>query len=110
MVVSFVVVVMDVVVGVVAVVVVDVVVGASVLVVVAGVDDVKAVVGVVVGVLVDVVVVVVGVLVMVVVIVVDVVMGDSVQLALPVLHPLQLWNGSLSSDRRKHWWLLSRKV
>ena len=36
--------------------------------------------------------------------------GDSVQLALPVLHPLQLWNGSLSSDRRKHWWLSARKV
>ena len=84
------------------------VVGASVLVVVAGVVDVEVVVGVVVGVLVD--VVVVGVLVMVVVIVVDFVMGDSVQLALPVLHPLQLWNGSTSCDRRKHWWLSVKKV
>ena len=56
------------------------------------------------------VILVVGVIVMVVVIVVDVVMGDSVQLALPVLHPLQLWNGPLSCDRRKHWWLSSRKV
>ena len=35
-------------------------------------------------------------------IIVDVVMGNLVQLAFPVLQPLQLWNGSISCDSRKH--------
>ena len=37
-------------------------------------------------------------------VVVDVVMGASVQLALPVLQPLQSWNGSISCDSRKQLW------
>ena len=41
----------------------------------------------------------------VVLVVVDVVMGASVQLALPVLQPLQLWNGSISCVIRRHLWL-----
>ena len=35
----------------------------------------------------------------------DVVMGASVQLALPVLQPLQSWNGSTSWASRRHLWL-----
>ena len=31
--------------------------------------------------------------------------GASVQLALPVLQPLQSWNGSISCDSREHLWL-----
>ena len=34
-----------------------------------------------------------------------VVMGASVQLALPVLQPLQSRNGSISCASRRHWWL-----
>lgn len=33
-----------------------------------------------------------------------VVMGALVQLALPVLQPLQSWNGSISCDSRKQLW------
>ena len=53
--------------------------------------------------------VVIGVVVVIVEGVVDVVevlvTGASVQLALPVLQPLQSWNGSISCDSRKHLWL-----
>ena len=53
--------------------------------------------------------VVVGVVVVIVEGVVDVVevlvTGASVQLALPVLQPLQSRNGSISCDSRKHMWL-----
>ena len=37
--------------------------------------------------------------------VVEVLVMSSVQLALPVLQPLQSWNGSISCDSRKHLWL-----